>query len=196
MQLFHKFNYFHINTLKKQYIVCCPGFYLTVEISSFDSYSYHHHHLQTPEVNNASVKVNSGSVPSKTSGILCTFQQEFTKCWRRVPPLTKILIIPNAEPKKKKGQHVNSMDPLIFLIWCHRVIHLPGFCGVNWFASTLPLLLVSYHSSTRFPSFKNVLASIAISSLLLVILKHFFGIFCFYSLLKHSSHAIQLGLPR
>lgn len=75
MQLFHKFNYFHINTLKKQYIVCCPGFYLTVEISSFDSYSYHHHHLQTPEVNNASIKVISGSVPSKTSGILCTFQR-------------------------------------------------------------------------------------------------------------------------
>ena len=89
---------------------------------------------------------------------------------------------------KKNGQHVYSLDPLIFLIWCHQVIHLPGFCGVNWFASTLPLLLVSYHSSARFPSSKNVLTSIAISSLLLVILKHFFGILCFYSLLKHSSH--------
>ena len=193
MQLFHKFNYFHINTLKKQNIACCPGFYLTVEISSFDSYSYHHHHLQTPEVNNASVKVISGSVPSKTSGILCTFQQDFRKCWRRVPPPTKILIIPNAE-QKKNGQHIYSLDPLIFLIWCHQLIHLPGFCGVNWFASTLPLLLVSYHSFARFPSSKNVLTSIAISSLL-VILKHFFGILCFYSLLKHSSHTIQLGLP-
>ena len=100
MQLFHKFNYFHINTLKKQNIACCPGFYQTVEISSFDSYSYHHHHLQTPEVNNASIKVISGSVPSKTPGILCTFRQDFRKCWRRVPPPTKILIIPNAEQKK------------------------------------------------------------------------------------------------
>ena len=115
MQLFHKFNYFHINTLKKQIIICCPGFYLTVEISSFDSYSYHHHHLQTPEVNNASVKVNSGSVPSKTSGILCTFQQEFTKCWRRVPPLTKILIIPNAEPKKKKVNMLTAWIRWFFL---------------------------------------------------------------------------------
>lgn len=150
MQLFHKFNYFHINTLKKQNIACCPGFYLTVEISSFDSYSYHHHHLQTPEVNNASVKVISGSVPSKTSGILCTFQQDFRKCWRRVPPPTKILTIPNAEQKKIDNTFIawirwfflsgatSSFIFQDFVVW----IGLPALC---LFCLSVIILLPDFH---------------------------------------------------
>lgn len=37
-------------------IDCFPEFYLTFEISAFDSHSYHRHHIQTSEVSNSAFK--------------------------------------------------------------------------------------------------------------------------------------------
>lgn len=64
--------------------------------------------------------------------------------------------------------------PNFSLTRCNQVVHLLGFCGVNWFASTSSALPVTYHSSTGFPSSKNVLTSFVLSSSLLVMLKHLF----------------------
>lgn len=178
MHLFHKFSYFQINTFKKWTIGCCPGFYLNFGISAFDSCSYHHHHTQTPEMCNASFKSYLTFCPRQETWdplhISTGFYKMLKKSTTPSPPTNVFKLNTIQKKKKEKNQRVYSMEPLIFLIWCHQVIRLLAFCGVNWFASTSSALLASYHSSTRFPSSKNVLTSFVVSSLLLVILKHLF----------------------
>lgn len=181
MQLFHKFSYFQINTFKKWTIARCPGFYLNFETSAFDSCSYHHHHTQTPEMCNASFKSYLTFCPRQETWdplhISTGFYKMLKKSTTRSPPTIFFLIKHNT--KKKEGKKSTCLQhgtpnfsylvPPEDTTWC-----LLAFCGVNWFASTLAALFPSYHSSTRFPSSKNVLTSFVVSSLLLVILKHLF----------------------
>lgn len=127
--------------------------------------------------------VVAGSVPGKEPWILfahlkcANIPTGFHKILEKsIPPkifFKKIIHNIKQEPKErtKYSTCVQHETLNFFLIWCHWVVRLLGFCGVSWFAGTSSALLVSYHSCTGFPSSKIVLTSFVISSPLLVILK-------------------------
>lgn len=89
----------------------CPEFYLTFEISGFDSWSCHHHHSQTPVVFNGDFKrVVSASVPGKKPRILfaqlkrANISTGFYKILEKSTPQKKrfLKIIHNIKQKKNK----------------------------------------------------------------------------------------------